>query len=290
MSSAPSEPSGPSRRSVSAGALWSIPVVSAAVAAPHAAASTAPCTSMTMFTPSSVATNPVALTATSPTGTRTTIRITSILAPDTTTTTTSRDNSSNTAPGTSYNLTQGGTVIYPGGSVDFVNESATRFFEPGVLLLNQRRAGQVSTAGGELIPEVPTPGPPSQTLIFEFLDADGKVFDPVNVQLTFVDITSRVVRDEFYWAAKSWSSVGFSVAPTSISTRGGDAGVGAGTIADPFRPATKLDETARNTPRFDTFTFRSFPSGSSLVYSQFGGYQGWQSSGISGLVFDASDC
>ncbi|ROQ15562.1 hypothetical protein EDF54_0426 [Rathayibacter sp. PhB93] len=282
MSTHPSDSSGPSRRSVTAGAMWSIPVVSAAVAAPLAAASTVPCTSTTMFTQSVVsATNPLTLSATSPTGTTSTIRITSILAADTTTTPTTDSRS--------FNLTQNGTVWYAGGTPQLAIEAPLDFFGPGLLILNQRRAGRVSTPT-ETVPEVPTPGSDSQTLIFEFFDADGKPFDPTDVQLTFLNILSDAASTGLYWALKSWTTVGFSVAPTSISSRGGNAGVGAGTIADPFRRATADERSLPRTPRYDTFSFRSLPSGSSLVYSQFGGLQGWHNSAITGLGFRTSDC
>ncbi|ROQ15563.1 hypothetical protein EDF54_0427 [Rathayibacter sp. PhB93] len=280
MSTHPSDSSGPSRRTVTAGAMWSIPVVSAAVAAPLAAASTLPCTSTAMFTQSSMSLNPLTLTATSPTGTSTSVRITSVLAADTTTTPTTDSRS--------FNLTQDGTVWFAGGSTDFANEGPLDYYEPGVLLLNQRRAGQVSTSDVR-IPEVPTPGSDSQTLIFEFFDVDGKPFDPTDVQLTFLNITSRA-DDDLYWALRFWTSVGFSVAPTSITTRGGAAGVGAGTVADPFRRATKNEPARPLAPRFDVFTFASLPSGSALTYSQFGGYQGWHNSAITGLGFRTSDC
>ncbi|MDY0914271.1 hypothetical protein [Rathayibacter festucae] len=287
LSSDPTHSSGPTRRSVTAGALWSIPVISAAVGAPLAAASMTPapsprpCTSVAMFTQSSVSSNPLTLTATSPTGTSSTVRITSVLAPDTTTTP--------TTDSTNYNLTQDGTVWYAGGSSDFANEAPSHIFDPGVLLLNQRRAGQASSSDVR-IPEVPTPGPDAQTLIFEFFDAAGKPFDPVDVQLTFLDISSSAHSDTAYWATTWWSTVGFSVAPASISSRGGDAGVGAGTVADPFRRATGFEPNLTGAPRYDTFSFRSFPSGSSLVYSQHGGYQGWHSSAITGLGFGSRDC
>ncbi|MCJ1702438.1 MULTISPECIES: hypothetical protein [unclassified Rathayibacter] len=281
MSTHPSDSSGPSRRSVTASAMWSIPVVGAAVAAPLAAASTLPCTSTTLFTQSSMSLNPLTLTATSPTGTSTSVRITSVLAADTTTTPTTDPRS--------FNLTQDGTAWYAGGTFQFANEVPLSFYEPGLLLLNQRRAGRVSTTT-ENVPEVPTPGSDSQTLIFEFFDADGNSFDPTDVQLTVLNISSDATSLGLYWALKSWSTVGFSVAPTSISSRGGAAGVGAGTIADPFRRATAGERAVPLAPRYDTFTFRSFPSGSSLVYSQFGGFQGWHSSAITGLGFRSSDC
>ncbi|QHC64158.1 hypothetical protein GSU69_16680 [Rathayibacter festucae] len=282
MSTHPSDSSGPSRRSVTAGAMWSVPVVGAAVAAPLAAASTVPCTSTTMFTQSVVsATNPLTLSATSPTGTTSTIRVTSILAADTTTTPTTDSRN--------FNLTQNGRVWFAGGTDREAYEMPEDFFGPGLLILNQRRAGPVSTTNA-VTTEVPTPGSDSQTLIFEFFDADGKPFDPVDVQLTFLNILSDAAKPGLYWALKSWTTVGFSVAPTSISSSGGNAGVGAGTIADPFRRATADERAFTPTPRYDTFSFRSLPSGSSLVYSQFGGFQGWHNSAITGLGFRTSDC
>ncbi|NRG40654.1 hypothetical protein HRK28_06930 [Rathayibacter sp. VKM Ac-2835] len=265
------ESSPPSRRAVMGSAAWGIPVVAAAMAAPSASASPVSCRSTTMFTTSAIASNPTVLTAVSPAGVVSTVRITSHLTPATTTET----------EGQSFNRTRD-TVVWDG----FVQRTrsyeaqARRGWEPGSFVLNQRRGGPVS--------ETPTPGPPSQTLALQFFDASGRSFAPLDVRLTISDITSASPPSGA-WFTSHWDTVGFSSAPTSISSEGGDAGTGAGTLADPFRRATG-GEPSGGTPRLDTFAFDVLASGSVLVCSQHEGRQGWQSLALSALSFRSTDC
>ncbi|MCJ1689376.1 hypothetical protein [Rathayibacter sp. VKM Ac-2927] len=270
------DPHGPTRRTVAASAAWSVPVVSAAVAAPLAAASPAPCFGTTVFPPTSVASDPTVLTAISPGGAVSTVRITSVLAPGTAT----------GSQGRSFNLTGEGSVWIgeeagppPGETV--ARAGAPGAFGPGTLLLNQRRAGALT--------ETPSPGPDSQTLTFRFFGADGRPFDPLDVRLTFQNITS-LADSSLPWVASWWTTVGFSLAPASISAQGPDAGVGTGTVADPFRRSTSFEPVLVNDPRFDTFVFDVLPSGSTLTVSQHDGQQGWHAIALTALRFRARDC
>ncbi|NQX15570.1 hypothetical protein [Rathayibacter sp. VKM Ac-2857] len=256
---------------MAASAAWSVPVVAAAVAAPLASASPVFCRSATMFTRSTVASNPTVLSAVSTTGVPSTVRITSVLAPGTTTET----------EGQSFNLTRD-TVVWSGFAERRSSYEAQGRggWVPGSLVLNQRRAG--STAG------TPTAGSPAQTLMVEFFDKDGRPFAPVGAELTFSHIDSRAAPSA-PWFVSSWDTVGFSTPPVSISSRGGSAGTGAGTVADPFRRATG-DEPAGGEPLFDTFAFDVLPSGSTFVCGQHEGRQGWQSLALSALSFRSTDC
>ncbi|TCL85617.1 MULTISPECIES: hypothetical protein [unclassified Rathayibacter] len=270
------DPHGPTRRSVAASAVWGVPVVSAAVAAPLAAASPAPCFSTTVFPPASVASDPTVLTAISPGGAVSTVRITSVLAPGTTT----------ESQGRSFDLTGEGSVWIgeetgPPPSETVARAGEPGAFGPGTLLLNQRRAGALT--------QTPSPGSDSQTLTFRFFGADGRPFDPLDVRFTFQNITS--LSDlSLPWVAGWWTTIGFSLAPTSISAQGSDPGVGTGTVADPFRRSTSFEPVLVNDPRFDTFAFDVLPSGSTLTLSQHDGQQGWHSTALTALRFRARDC
>jgi dipeptidyl aminopeptidase/acylaminoacyl peptidase len=240
---------GLSRRSLTTTALWTVPVVAIATGAPLAAASTAPCTSVTQFAATNASGNPAVLGATSASGRTSTIRITSTLAAGTT----------------------GGVPS---------EYSFSGFGPAGALVLNQRREGDLAV--------LPTPGSDAQTLTFEFRDADGALFDPVDFQLTVFDITSNT--DANSWVPTYWDAVGFSTEPTSIATSGSLPGAGAGTLADPFRRATGNEYTTAGVTRSDTFHFGVFPSGSTLTYTQHDGRQGWHFVSLTDLRFGADDC
>lgn len=272
MSQHSSAAPGLSRRALTSSAVWTVPVIAIAAAAPMAAASTAaPCTSVTEFSANNSGGNPAILTATSGTGTVSTIRITSVLAAGTTDT---------PANGQSYNMSTNGSG-WAGNAYNGVNsEYAFSGFGPaGAIVLNQRREGPVTAPAG--------PGSDAQTLVFEFFDAAGAPFDPVDFQLTVFDITSNT--DTTSWIPNYWDAVAFSTAPATISANGSSVGVGAGTSADPFRRATGSEYTT-STPRSDTFHFGVFPSGSTLTYTQHDGRQGWHFISLTDLRFGATDC
>lgn len=261
---------GPSRRTLTSSAMWTLPVIAVAASAPSAAASAAPCTSVTQFSAGNSGGNPALLTATSPTGGTSTIRITSVLGAGTT----------DTTNGTSYNMNVDGSGWAGNAPGGVASEYAFSGFGPaGAIVLNQRREGPIT--------ETPDAGSDSQTLTFEFRDAAGALFDPVDFQLTIFDITSNT--DTGSWLPNYWDAVGFSTAPTSVSSNGSSAGVGAGTTADPYRRATSSEYTT-STPRSDTFHFGVFPSGSTLTYTQHDGRQGWHFISLTDLRFGADDC
>ncbi|MCJ1683758.1 hypothetical protein [Rathayibacter sp. VKM Ac-2928] len=255
---------------MTAAAAWSAPVAAAVISAPLAAASTAVlCDSEVDFRRTRNAGGDTAtLLAVSPTGAVSTVRIATVVAPNTTTGT----------QGTSYNLTQSDQG-WGGGTRDGVNtEVMFTYGVGGALVLNQRRAGPIG--------ELPSPGVDSQTLTFQFFDPQGNLFDPVGLQLEFIDITSQ---KRVPWPQTHWDALGFSVAPTAIQRDGISEGVGAGTIADPYRRATE-DETTLPFLRSDGFSFDAFPSGSTLTYTQHDGRQGWHSIYLSALRFRSDVC
>ncbi|MCJ1674795.1 MULTISPECIES: hypothetical protein [unclassified Rathayibacter] len=267
----PSAPAGPTRRTIAASAAWSLPVVSAAVAAPLAAASPASCRSTAVFTQTSVASNPTVLTAVAPGGAVSTVRIDSALAAGTTTATQGRD----------FNLVRDGNRWASGGSLSAVSEVVVRNYPAGSLMLNQRRSGPIT--------EDPSPGPDAQTLTFTFVGPDGRSFDPTDVQLSIQNITSDT-NPGYPWLLSWWSTVGFSVRPASISSTAGHEGVGTGTAEDPFRRAASSDAGIIGRALIDTFTFGAFPSGSTLTYSQHQGHQGWHASALGALSFVSYNC
>ena len=262
---------GLSRRSLTTTALWTVPVIAVAAGAPMAAASTAPCTSITRFAAADSGGNPATLSATSASGRTSTIRITSTLAAGTV----------DLSGGTRYNMTQNGSGWAGNAPGGVPSEYSFSGFGPaGALVLNQRREGDLAV--------LPSPGSDAQTLTFEFRDADGALFDPVDFQLTIFDITSNT--DANSWVPTYWDAVGFSTEPTSITTVGSNTGAGVGTLADPFRRATGNEFTTAGVTRSDTFRFASFPSGSTLTYTQHDGRQGWHFVSLTDLRFGADDC
>ncbi|NQX15572.1 hypothetical protein [Rathayibacter sp. VKM Ac-2857] len=270
MSQPSSGTPGPSRRTVTTAAAWSAPVAAAVISAPLAAASTAvPCYSAVNFRrTSNTGGSTAVLQAVSPSGAVSTVRITSVLAPGTTTET----------QGTSYNLTQAG-MGWGGRTTDgAAAEESYSYWGAKALVLNQRRAGPIT--------ELPSPGSDAQTLTFQFFDPQGRVFDPIGFELEIVDLTSQERR---VWTPTHWDTVGFSVAPTSIAKDGLVDGVGAGTIADPYRRATGEAPTT-SFSKTDIFSFDAFPSGSTLTYTQHEGRQGWHAIFLTGLRFRADDC
>ncbi|NRG40650.1 hypothetical protein HRK28_06910 [Rathayibacter sp. VKM Ac-2835] len=271
MSQRSSGSTGPTRRSLTAGAVWSIPVVSAAVAAPLAAASPATCRSTVVFPPAEPSVRPPVLRAVAPSGAISSVRIASDLSPGTTSLTQGQD----------FNLGWDGGRWTSSGDPSAVAEVVVRDYPAGSLMLNQRRAGPIT--------EDPEPGSDRQTLTFTFTGADGRMFDPTDVELSIQNITSGAT-PRSPWLTNWWSTVGFSVEPGYISTQSGQSAIGLGTVDKPFRRATPQERPGPGAAFVDTFTFRSFPSGSTLSFSQYAGVQGWHAIALSGLSFVSRDC
>ncbi|ROS28334.1 hypothetical protein EDF22_0056 [Rathayibacter sp. PhB127] len=273
MSSSSTPTPGPSRRTVSAAAVWSAPVAAAVIAAPLAAASTAAlCDSAVAFRrTSNTGGDTAVLLAPSSSGAVSTVRITSVLAPGTTTTT----------QGQSFNLTQSG--LGWGAVTGETDLESTEVQYSGTaprraLVLNQRREGPATT--------LPSPGSDSQTLTFQFFDPQGRLFDPVDLQFEFYDFTSQ---DRQAWQPDHWDAMGFSVAPTTIVQDGLFAGTGAGTLADPYR-RVEGDVSTIAYFKNDVFVFDVFPSGSTLTYTQHEGRQGWHGVFLTDLRFRSAVC
>ena len=307
----------PTRRAVLASAAWATPVIAMTAAAPLASAS-APAVSAAGSCRSTVSyaaapsdslrafSDPLMLTALSATGARSTVRVLSSTTVDTETRGRSGSPDGRTA---GFNmLTQDGATAAAWAGLSFSDrgsEVILHGFAPmGTLMLNQRGYGIISnrdavltytTASGAVFP-VNGSGIDVQTLTFEFLDAQGVPFDPVDLQLTIHDITSH---DDSAWVARFWDTVGFSTAPTSITATGPNSqGVGAGTTADPYRRASGEDDTPNGLLTTDgsagtfadRFTFASFPSGSTLTYSQHDRRRGWHAIALGELSFRSAVC
>ncbi|NYF13498.1 hypothetical protein HDC34_001792 [Pseudoclavibacter sp. JAI123] len=259
------------RRTLVAGAAWSIPVMAVATAVPLAAASACPTAEFdAAFVTNSDSGSVKVLNATSPdTADTYTVRITSTLAPGTTT----------TQNGQSYNFSQNGS----GWNGDFADDGSgdytySGFGPAGAIVLNQRKEGTTAPIG---------PGTDSQTLTFEFFDASGAAISATNVAIDIFDITSVEVPA---WRASYWDAVGFSVTPASIVSEPTlDQGAGTGTLADPFRRSGGLFPTnpMEQAQYQDEFRFDSFPNGSTMDYTSFNGNQGWHFIAVSSIRFTA---
>lgn len=257
------------RRTLLKAAAWSVPVMSLAVATPLAAASQALCDTdfAVQFTVGPGGASPATLTATSPDSAEVyTVQISSALGANTTT----------TQAGASYNFSQNGSGWNGGtdpiGNTDYV---FTGFGPAGALVLSQRVQGSNAPIG---------PGADSQQLTFTFTSSLGTVVNPTDFQIQVFDISSATAN---IWRSNYWDTVGFSVAPDTITHAPlRDPGLGAGTLADPFRRTGGNIQTGQG-PFVDTFQFASFPSSSTMTYSQAAGRQGWHFIAISGISFTA---
>lgn len=260
------QPAHISRRTIVTAAAWTIPVISAATAAPLAAASTPLCTGTATASAVAVAGNPSEWTATVPgSATTYTVRAVSTLGPGTTT----------TQNGISHNLTDDGAGWNGEAAADGSDDyEFSGFGAAGSLVLNQRIDGTTAPASTLA---------PTQTLTFEFVDSTGAAFTPKNFELTVFDISSVANSG---WRATYWDAVGFSVTPESITPSPASAGVGAGTLADPFHREGDNEFTPLDSDFLDVFRFASFPTGSTMLYTQNGGAQGWQFISIAGLKFE----
>lgn len=290
-------PGAVSRRTVTKGAAWVVPVIAVGVAAPSASASTG-CQPLNVVIPSGdVSGNPITLTGQGSDGSVYTVTIGSDLASNTVVGQ-SRDASVYEGtnlpaiPYASYNLTTAGDGWNGGrsdaGDLDFVFTG----FGPGsggAVVLNQRTKTTAGTSDGT----VPMTGVDSQTLTFIFAK-DGVAFDPTDLSITVFDITSGLADpDPTYgplgWRDDYWDAVGFSATPTSITYTGTIAAyaqsAGSGTIADPYRRAGSSQPTLSGETVTDVFAFDSFPSGSQMVYSNAGDRHGWHFISISGISF-----
>ncbi|PPF79669.1 hypothetical protein C5E07_18810 [Pseudoclavibacter sp. RFBJ3] len=231
-----------------------------------AAASNLPCTATATATAVTVAGDPSEWVATVPGSAITyTVRAVSTLGPGTIT----------TQNDISHNLTDDSSGWNGGGADDGSEDyQFDDFGAAGSLVLNQRAEGTTAPASTFV---------PTQTLTFEFVDSTGAAFTPTNFELTVFDISSVANSG---WRATYWDAVGFSVAPQSITPTELAAGVGAGTLADPFHREGDDEATPEGSDFFDVFRFATFPTGSTMLYTQNGENQGWQFISIAGLKFD----
>jgi hypothetical protein len=254
-----------SRRTLARGVAWSTPAIVTATTVPALATSKRCEPLVAELTASPTVENPVTFTARAPQGRAYTIEVAS-----------TKDNASTeyTQDGRTFNMTRSRSGWNGGGSADGSRDRVFEDFTPvGALVLNQR-----STAISD--------GRPSQTLTFTFLDPAGAVFEPYQVAVEVIDISSAFSHT---WRSLYWDQVGFSVTPSSISSTR-SPGVGEGSLARPFRRAGNSETTARGFEYRDTFSFDSVPGGTfSMQYSNYL-YKGWQFIAISSISFAAEEC
>ncbi|GAA2899067.1 hypothetical protein [Microbacterium esteraromaticum] len=253
-----------SRRTVVRGFAWSVPILAAAAAAPAWAVSGCR-TFTTSFTTSSTVQNPTRLPATD--GTRNlTVELTAVSGANTTV----------TQNGQTFNMTRSASGWNGGWSDDSAGDWVFTDFGPaGSIVLNQR---STTDASNQPI------GSPTQTVTLTFLDGS----TPVSVSNLRIDVYDITSANTPRWRDSYWDAVGFNIAPSSIlPAPGKDQGLGAGTIADPFRRSTAGLSTGTG-PYQDRFTFTTVPSsGLQLRYTSHQQKSGWQFISIAGITFDA---
>jgi len=211
-------------------------------------------------------------------------------------------------PTVGYNLSTAGRGWQGGEADDGRWDTQYVDFAPGAgagaIVLNQRAAVSPEPQGA-----VPL-GADLQTLTFTFT-RDGQIFNPTNLSMDVFDITSAFSEPRPNtnpgdggpwhpnagpegWRWNYWDAVGFNVQPSSMAYIGDVAaytqGAGAGTLSDPYRRVDGSQPTRAGGVVSDRFTFASFPSGSTMQYSNHDGRRGWHFISISGIRFDSGGC
>lgn len=306
----PSGTRGVSRRAVLKSAAWATPVVAAAVAVPQAMASTQPpCTPVT-FTilpdQPSPESQSVTLTASDPLGNIYTCTISSTIGANTVIGQSRPSTGDANWPEvgyTTFNMNTTGSGWNGGEADDGRWDRVYTGFGPTAIVLNQR--AKVDPEPNGMVPL----GADEQTLTFAFT-MNGAPYDPENLSVDIFDITSVKFTPRpntnpgdgsgwhpnagpTGWRVNYWDAVGFSVPPSSIAFTGASPygpGVGAGTIADPYRRANEHEPTVSSGVTSDRFTFPSFPTGTTMKYTNWNNTRGWHFISISGIQFDATHC
>jgi hypothetical protein len=182
----------------------------------------------------------------------------------------------------SVNLHVGNTGIN-GGSNGRSDYLFSGFGPADALILNQRGVDPVLASTS-----------PRQRLAFVFLDPDGAVVAPIDVSLTVFDISSVNDANGSPTEARSryWDAVGFSTTPRSITPSGRSTlygGAGSGSLADPFHRAAGHAPSLAGSYLTETFEFATFPSGTTMEYTNREGRAGWQFISITGLEFTIAE-
>lgn len=284
------------RRTVVRGAAWTVPVIAVAAAAPLAAASAPnPCVPVSFIikpeNSQAPADQTVVLSSSDSAGNVYSVTISSVA-----TSTTAIGQSNPSVPYTAFNMNTSGNgwngTSRTDGSRDYIYTGFAPSAGAGAIVLNQRAAVSPEPTGTEPL------GLDEQTLTFMFTK-NGVVFDPVSLSLDIFDITSvsragSAAPGTGAWREGYWDAVGFSTKPATIVYTGTVAtysGAGAGTFADPYRRAGENQLTlGGGNVVSDSFTFASFPSGTTMKYLNYGNERGWHFISISGLSFQVEDC
>lgn len=301
-----------SRRTLVRGAAWSVPVIAAATVVPQSVASGASLCEPVEFTIGSGQPAPgdnfLEFAAQDEQGNNYTIAISSEIGASTTVGQ-KRDPIPNypEIPYVSYNMNTSGDGWQGTEADDGRWDNVFSGFAPdgaGAIVLNQRASVSPEPNG-----HVPN-GSDIQTLTLEFTK-NGQVFNPANLVLDIFDITSvhqaprpntnpgdgspwHPASGPLGWRQNYWDAVGFGIAPTVIEYTGTVAeygqGAGSGTHSDPYRRREPLQPTQRSETVSDRFTFSSFPSGTTMTFTNFNNERGWHFISISGIRFDADEC
>lgn len=285
----------PSRRSLVKGASWAVPAALTVTAAPAVAASS-PCEATLVSASGGSSDGATATMAGVVGGSTYTVRITSVLGTNTRTTPCAASPAYTALPrGTNLLFTGQGVDGSPSAN-DGSSDTVLRWGGGRTLVLNQ--VGVPSGGNGC----IRTPGGvPSQTLTFSFTGPGGARIDPVNLRIEVADISSgdrsstgRVRTGTTEWRDRYYDAVGFSIAPTAISST--HPGTGDGTTGSLFRRSSPdVPTPTSGGPIVDTFTFASAPSGKfTMTYTQppngstggDGNNKGWQFIGITRISFD----
>lgn len=258
-------------------------------------AASGPCTSVTFTIQPDQVTAPdpqvVVLTEVDSFGDTYTVTISSTLSA---TTTTGQSSAASGGVYQGFNLSTAGSGwngdVADDGSGDYTYNGFGPGAGVGAIVLNQRSSVDPEPDG------VSPLGSDVQTLEF-VTRKNGVVIDPENFTIDIFDITSVFGEPgsppNSGWRALYWDAVGFSVEPASITPSGTFSygpGVGSGTLASPFRRAGEIEPTVADGYIEDKFFFDTFPSGSTMQYTNHAGARGWHFISISGISFEMGNC
>ena len=246
------------RRTVVGSVAWSLPVIAAAVAVPHASASQL-CNASVDFT--TVATNGTSSSTGFPSAVNSVTLATGTPAYRVRVTMALSANAQFGTASSFYNFSQSARTWIGNDQLSTVPGPA------GPLILNQRRP-----AGSTALPVF-------QRISFEIINAAGVAVDVTNFRITLDDINKSNDHDDV---------IAFLDAPATVVASYGNAS-GTGTIGDPFRRVNTNGVPAGSPTTFyrDTFDLGAVPATGTRLDYVGGDPFGWQYVTISALSFTA---